>query len=347
MKKQRLYWICQITGWGSYVLLTFLINRFDISEFNIQFMLNLVSTFLIGIGTSHLYRYFIIRNKWLDYKISHLIHRVIIASVVFAVLFYLLHILVSEMLIAGRIVRFETSEVIQTVMNLTANYILWTLLYWLFHFIQNYRKEEIKNLKWQAAKNEIELNKIKSQLNPHFIFNSMNSIRALVDEHPNKAKDAITMLSNILRSSLLMGRKKLIHFEEEMALVKDYLDLEKIRLEDRLKIELDIDDQSKFFEVPPLMIQTLVENGIKHGVSKLKSGGRVAIKSRIVDDKMTITIINTGSFVNGTSNSVGFGLKNTNHRLKLIYGDDGKFSIKNAEEGEVAAEIVIPKTYEK
>ena len=329
------------------MLLTFLINRFEIREFDLQFMLNLLSTFLIGIGTSHLYRYFIIRNKWLEYKISHLIHRVILASVAFAILFYLLHILVSELLIAGRLIQFDIAEVFQSVMNLTANYILWTLLYWLFHFIQNYRKEEIKNLKWEAAKNEIELNKIKSQLNPHFIFNSMNSIRALVDEHPNKAKDAITRLSNILRSSLLMGRKKLIHFEEEMALVKDYLDLEKIRLEDLLKIELDIDKQSKFFEVPPLMIQTLVENGIKHGVSKLKSGGRVVIKSNVVNGALVITIINTGNFVNGTSNSVGFGLKNTSHRLKLIYGDSGKFHIKNNDKGEVAAEITIPRTNEK
>lgn len=347
MKKQRLYWICQVTGWGSYVLLTFLINRFEFREFDLQFMLNLLSTFLIGIGTSHLYRYFIIRNKWLEYKISHLIHRVILASVAFATLFYFIHVLVSEIIIAGRGVNLEISEIIQSVMNLTANYILWTLLYWLFHFIQNYRKEEIKNLKWEAAKNEIELNKIKSQLNPHFIFNSMNSIRALVDEHPNKAKDAITRLSNILRSSLLMGRKKLIHFDEEMALVRDYLDLEKIRLEDRLTVELDIDEDSRKFEVPPLMIQTLVENGIKHGVSRLKSGGRVVIKSKTDNDKIKITIINSGSFVNGKSNSVGFGLKNTSHRLKLIYGESGDFKIRNNDNGEVSAEITIPKMNEK
>ena len=95
----------------------------------------------------------------------------------------------------------------------------------MFHFVNNYKKEEIKNLKWQAAKNEIELNKLKSQLNPHFIFNSMNSIRALVSEDPKLAKEAITQLSNVLRNSLLMGKQKLIPLGDEMKLVNDYLGL--------------------------------------------------------------------------------------------------------------------------
>src|SRR5690606_14938941 len=97
-------------------------------------------------------------------------------------------------------------------------------------------KEEIKNLKWQAVKNEIELNRLISQLNPHFVFNSMNSIRALIDEDPKLAKQAVTELSNVLRNSLLMGKKTMVAFSEELKMVKDYLSLEKIRFEEKLQI---------------------------------------------------------------------------------------------------------------
>ena len=119
---------------------------------------------------------------------------------------------------------------------------------------------------------EIELNNLKSQLNPHFIFNALNSIRALVDENPSKSKQAINQLSNILRNSLASDKKGLTKFEDELKIVKDYLGLESIRFEERLKTEFDIHPDSQKFLVPPLMIQTLVENGIKHGISKLTAG---------------------------------------------------------------------------
>ena len=126
---------------------------------------------------------------------------------------------------------------------------------------------------------EIELNNLKSQLNPHFIFNALNSIRALVDENPSKSKQAINQLSNILRNSLASDKKGLTKFEDEIKIVKDYLGLESIRFEERLKTEFEIHPESQKFLVPPLMIQTLVENGIKHGISKLTPGGVIQLKT--------------------------------------------------------------------
>ena len=131
---------------------------------------------------------------------------------------------------------------------------------------------------------EIELNNLKSQLNPHFIFNALNSIRALVDENPLKSKQAINQLSNILRNSLASDKKGLTKFEDELKIVKDYLGLESIRFEERLKTEFDIHPESQKFLVPPLMIQTLVENGIKHGISKLTPGGVIQLKT-FVDEQ--------------------------------------------------------------
>ena len=190
---------------------------------------------------------------------------------------------------------------------------------------------------------EIELNNLKSQLNPHFIFNALNSIRALVDENPSKSKQAINQLSNILRNSLASEKKGLTKFDDELKVVKDYLGLESIRFEERLKTEFDIHPESKNFLVPPLMIQTLVENGIKHGVSKLTKGGIIHVKTYVDNDRLKIHIRNSGHLINGTKRAKGgLGLKNTIQRLRLLYGEEASFRIVNENDNFVLTEIIIP-----
>jgi len=316
-------------------------------EFDSITYFNLVSTFLIGIGTTHAYRNFIIRFDWLKLKIAQLIPRVLLSSFLMAFVFFSLHTLISDVLIMGNSISFDALDILQNIINLSANFILWSLLYWLFHFIENYRKEEIKNLKWQATINEMELNKIKSQLNPHFIFNSMNSIRALVKENPSKAANLITQLSNILRSSLYMDRKPVISFLDEMSLVKDYLDLEKARLENRLDFEFMIKEECYSYDVPPLLLQTLVENGIKHGISRQEEGGRLTIKADIKDDKLFVEITNTGNLIKDNKvKKSGIGLKISHQRLKLLYGDNAKLDLRN-EDNLVIAQVILPKETEK
>lgn len=297
-------------------------------------------TFGLGILISHLYRAVILKLHWLKLSIPQLIPRVLVACIVFGGAFLLLHTLISDILIEGKWPQMEALEILQLVINLAGMFMIWSLLYFLFHFIENYKKEEIKNLKWQAAKNEIELNKLKSQLNPHFIFNSMNSIRALVDENPQKAKDSITKLSNILRSSLLMGKKEVIPFREEMQLVNDYLGLEKTRFEERLNVVLNISPETLDLKVPPMMIQTLVENSIKHGISQLPEGGSVTLKANKLDGNLIVEIANDGHFSTKDKNS-GFGLRNTEQRLQLLYGQYASFKIENTEKM-VKAFLKIP-----
>ena len=131
-------------------------------------------------------------------------------------------------------------------------------------------------MKLEALVKELELKTIKSHINPHFIFNALNSIRALIDENPSRASNAITELSNILRSSMQAEKLETVPFEKELNIVKDYLALEHIRFEDRLKIEYEIDEDTLDQPVP-MMLQTLVENAIKHGIGKQINGGVVKI----------------------------------------------------------------------
>lgn len=218
---------------------------------------------------------------------------------------------------------------------------VWSVLYFIYNYFERYNN----SLKHEAAVREIELNNLKAQLNPHFIFNALNSIRALVDENPKKSKNAITQLSNILRNSLASNKTKLTSFENELKTVKDYLGLESIRFEERLSTEFDIHPDSYQFHVPPLMFQTLIENGIKHGISKLKKGGLIQMRTFVSDNRLKVQIRNTGQVkMNGMpiQEKGGLGLRNTAQRLSLLYGQEASFKIFNESNTTVLTELIIP-----
>ena len=348
MSKKKLYWVCQIGGWLFFVLLQSLIFKLS-DAFTINVAISQFLLFAFGVTISHLYRNLVVRLNWLKIKLLYLMPRVIIATILLsAIADYAQYGVESLLNIAGNKHQ-DAITIITNILNLVPEYFSWSLIYFLFHYIENYKKAEIENLKWEASINEIELNKLKSQLNPHFMFNAMNSIRALVDENPSKSKDAITQLSNILRNTLQMGKNKVIPFDEELKIVNDYLALESIRYEERLKTSVKTDPESKNFQVPPLMIQTLIENGIKHGISKLVSGGMIEIETIVENDLLTIKITNSGQLIEKTDSESGFGIKNTLQRLHLLYGSKASLKISNLNSTEVLTELIIPKhvlTYE-
>jgi len=342
LNKKKLYWGSQIVGWLLYAVVVGIFNILTGNEFSAELIYSLISIFLIGLSVAHAFRLIIIKLNWMRYNIPRLIPRILLGTLLSGILVYFLKSIIIERLIVQNAYEFNLTEAFPSIISWTLLYLIWSLLYFLFHFVTNYKKEEIKNLKWQAAKNEIELNKLKSQLNPHFIFNSMNSIRALVNEDPKLAKEAITQLSNVLRNSLLMGRQKLISLGDEMKLVNDYLGLEKTRFEEKLTINRNINSDTEMFLLPPLMIQTLVENGIKHGTSKLPEGGTIEINSSIENNNLKVTIYNSGVYDENSQSDTGFGLVNTIQRLNLIYGKEAIFEIIN-EDKRVKTTLLIPK----
>ena len=221
-------------------------------------------------------------------------------------------------------------------------FLLWTGFYLAFIFIEKSRNQEIQRLILDASANEIELKNLRSQLNPHFLFNSLNSIRALVGLDPEQAKSAVTRLASLLRHSINLGKQKLVSLEDEIELVKDYLELEKIRFEERLRIDYKIEHNSLNCEVPPLMVQTIVENSIKHGIAKSIDGGSILLRSNFENNTLTLVVSNPGTLNTGLAEN-GIGVANTKKRLDLLYGDKGKFEVR--QEGPlVVATIKI--TYE-
>ncbi|MCD6018968.1 MAG: signal transduction histidine kinase, LytS [Bacteroidetes bacterium] len=337
--KKNIYWTCQVGGWTFFAALNLFFFKLSYST-NVKDILNYLIWLPVGITITHLFRYLVLKFNVLRYSIFYQIPIVVISGFINAFLFFALTIGIAKGL--GIITyKIDVVAAVSNILSLTVIFVFWSLIYFGFHFFDNYKKTEIQNLKLEANTKEVELNKLKSQLNPHFMFNSMNSIRALVDEDPKKAKVAITQLSNILRNTLMMHKNKYITLEEELVLVKDYLELEHIRFEERLCFFFDIDPTTLSLNVPPMMIQTLVENGIKHGISKYPEGGSISINTKKLENTFLIEIINTGQLQLNNKSDSGFGVENTMNRLELLFGSKASFSLKNLDNKNVISKIII------
>lgn len=345
LNKQKLYWSLQIGGWTLYAIVQIGFSVIAAGGLGVstERIIFLAYEAVFCLVVTHVYRYYITKWRWLSLGMARLIPKAIVSVFGLGLIMYFLRIPISLPL---RLFSAEVAFNLQNILGLSFIYaiifFLWSALYFIYNYFERYNK----SLKLEAYAKEIELNNLKSQLNPHFIFNALNSIRALVDENPANSKMAINQLSSILRNSLVADKRGLTRFKDELKVVKDYLGLESIRFEERLKTEFIIDPHSKEFLVPPLMIQTLVENGIKHGISRLTEGGIIQIKTTIENDMLCIQIRNSGQYINGVKRtSGGLGLENTKQRLKLIYGGSASFRILTENDSFVLTEVKIPHIY--
>ena len=301
---------------------------------------------LLGVLFTHLMRFVIIRFNILQKAVEKQVMQFFFISILFSFLAATPYMQANQYL--GLLTDGEKKFIDRPLLLILSgafyffiNIVIWNLIYFIYHYVTKSRKQQLDTLQLESLVKELELKTIKAHINPHFIFNSLNSIRALVDENPERARRAITELSNILRSSMQTEKSESAPMEKELDIVKDYLALENMRFEDRLRIEYQIDDDTLDLPVPPMMLQTLVENAIKHGISKQIHGGVVRIVSVLKNDYHELSVQNTG-YLNGYSNGQGFGLSSTTNRLNLLYGNKAKFEIKQATPNLVEARVQIP-----
>ena len=218
---------------------------------------------------------------------------------------------------------------------------IWLLAYHLYHY---YQKEIItakENAKLSLIAKQAQLDNLSAQLNPHFLFNSLNSIKSLVIENPNVARRAIDLLSDLLRSSLYEKDKDLISIKEELTLVNDYIELEKLRFEERLAIDISMDKTLDNFKIPTLSIQLLVENAIKHGIDSKIEGGIVSVTIK-KDTKLVIIEVENPGMLNNTKKIAGLGLKNLRERLAIQYKGKATFDLTEINNEFVLAIITLP-----
>ncbi len=341
LKKRWLYWIAQCIGWIAYALVILLATYGeDPEKLDFKLVLSLTSLTLTGILITHCMRLVYVYFDWFQKSFPVLIIRVVVFSLFASILMANVHEYISEYLIYHSGKSFEWFELSLNVIAVNILIVFWNTLYFTYHFFHKSRKQELNNISLEVKKNEIELKTLKSQLNPHFLFNALNSIRALVELDPEKSKMAITTLSNLLRKSLVTGKENTISLQEELDIISNYLILEKIRFEERLEVEYRIQESTLALTLPPFSVQLMVENAIKHGISKLVAGGKVRIESNFSENEKswTVRVVNTGEFKPNSMD--GVGIVNTQRRLSLQYHQKAKFQIFQQGE-EVIAEIIF------
>jgi hypothetical protein len=337
-RASKYYWWCQAGGWTFWMLLNIVLAIYYHRPMHASYFINQAVMVISGILLTHLLRAVVLASNWLQYPLDRLIFPLLIAVAVCASAMTLIRGVLSEVFHMGD----KGDKLFSFGIFIGASFLVtsWTMIYFLWHYFQKDQHYTLDKLRMEAVVKDLELRTIKSQLNPHFLFNALNSIRALIDENPRRARTAVTELSNILRSSMQAEKVETVSLENELNIVRDYLALEYIRFEERLKVHYDIDPATLELPVPPMMLQTLVENAIKHGISKSVNGGLLNIKSHINGLKHEITIQNTGR-LNNNNTEGGFGLQSTRQRLGLLYKDKANFDIYNVNNHLVEARVEI------
>jgi len=203
------------------------------------------------------------------------------------------------------------------------------------------RRAESRALELQVQAREAELRALRAQIDPHFLFNSLNSINALVMTDPAAARRMCILLSDFLRGSLKLGAKERIPLSEEIRLAEGYLDIERVRLGSRLQIECGIDPECEKCMVPPLIMQPLVENAITHGVAPAINGGIVALNAERNGAGVKIVIENPYEPDNEVRNGAGVGLKNVKSRLANVYDGNARMDVDKSA-GRFRVELQLP-----
>jgi len=346
MKKLSAYWWCQIGGWSSYVLINTFFYFTIRTKPSPHFFSSVLLDAFVGVVITHLMRILIRKANLVNLDLRRQIISMFLTTLVFAITFSIVIMRADEVFNLESDMWKEYTfwnKVMRASFGYFLFLLIWNFIYFTYHYVEKTRKEKLDKVRLESLVKELELKTIKSHINPHFIFNALNSIRALVDENPERARTATTELSNILRSSMQSEKLETAPLERELNIVKDYLELEHIRFEDRLKVEYDIDEDTLDQHVPPMMLQTLVENAIKHGISRQISGGKIKIISDFKDNHHELIVQNTGT-LESENNTEGFGIVSTQNRLKLLYGGKADFAIRNVNGNMVEAKVVMPVT---
>jgi two-component system, LytTR family, sensor kinase len=208
-------------------------------------------------------------------------------------------------------------------------------------YYRRYRAEELRSAQLETQLAQAQLQALKTQLQPHFLFNTLNTISALVGEDPEAAERMIARLSELLRISLDNAGTQETSLRQELEFLQRYVDIESIRFEDRLEVSFDVPGETLDASVPNLILQPLVENAIRHGIAPRPAGGRVSIQSRKDEGRLVVTVSDNGCGRRGQVQE-GVGIGSTRKRLERLYGKDHQFELKDLAEGGFEVVLGIP-----
>lgn len=341
---KKTYWAFQITGWTLYCLIYVFFYLSIRVEPQPYFFEQLLTHVFIGFWLTHLMRWVIQQTKILLLDFKKQLIALTILSLLFSFLIGLC-IVTTEMLLHIQSVNLSSFSFFNIAIRFAFSYfhfvLIWNLLYFTYHYVQKTRQQNVEQAKLENLLKELEITTIKSHINPQFLFNSLNSIRSLVADNPSRARTAITMLSNILRSSIQVDKAEKTLFEKELSIIKDYLSLEQIRFSDQMQINYRIDEDTLDQPVPAMVIQNLVENGIKYGINQNPEYRFLEVYSDYKDDLHCFGVISQGSLVSYLENESN-ALDEIKKRLFLLYGKTANLKVIEDNQSHIVASVCLP-----
>lgn len=345
-KPNYLFWGLQFSGWGLFTLLNLAGRQYFVHYHFSELVNSLVLGICLIISTCGLRKYY--QNK-LNTK-SLLIGgvQILLGSIVAGFNTMLLYALV---IVPNQEAIFHTTDQLlfeqillssPMVMFLT---LAWSAVYLVFKKQQQLKQVQRKQDVLEQSLKVAQLDVLLSQINPHFIFNAINNIRALILEDTNRARDMLADLSEVMRYTMQLDKAKIILLSDEIEIVKQYIALNKLQFEEKLQVEYNLAPETLNYSLPPMILQLLVENALKHGIGKLKQGGKIEISSQVADGYWTITVENSGSLsptdIENKNKNLGVGINNIKQRLLLVYGENSYFTLEPSAVG-VMANIKLP-----
>jgi LytS/YehU family sensor histidine kinase len=329
----RRYWVFQIGFWGGYWLLNLIFaTAYGYSALLINLTFALLSILMLGL--THLYSR--VYRKWFPEKsiasISlHLLWLLPLSAM--ALQFILYGIIYSAFQIfpawngAGLAPASMGAFIVYSI-NTCIILIVWCLVYLLRAEWTRRRRAEREHWQNEVKLREVELQFLRSQINSHFLFNALNNIRALILEDAHAARQALTDLAVLLRGLMHNETKLTVALRDEIAWVKGYLALETLQFEQRLAYDLHVEDQVMDAQVPPMLLQTLVENAIKHGIARRRAGGIIRISAvALTPSRWQLLVENPTAELPASHQGNGIGLKNARDRLQAAFGTEASLDL--------------------
>ncbi len=343
MNKQnnaKLFWFCQLTGWGLFTLFNLTVRGY-FSHFSIGELVNSTTLFVGFVVSTTLLRRYLKSQLTTKSPLKNAGH-VFVASIASALLteFIVLIVIVpNHQLLFGEPMTNMWQQVLMSLPNLIIFTLLWATLYVMIRRQKLLTASLAEALQLQSSLKASQLDVLLNQLNPHFVFNAINNIRALILEDTEKARACLADLSEVMRTTMQVKQDKMWSFEQELHLVESYLALNQLQFEQRLTIKKSIGSDVSHQSFPCMMLQLLVENAIKHGVGKLAEGGLIEISTKMAGSVFTVSVLNTGKLITG-DDEFGVGVSNIHSRLKLLFADRAHFELKQQQD-KVQAKITI------
>jgi sensor histidine kinase YesM len=347
-KQSHQFWTLQIVGWLAYAIFVFLaIIRPQFSDPNFNFsgqILNLLVETMSGFILSYLQWRFIRRithlplNEMLFYSFS--------AAAMLGLIYNIIKLSTFKAIVHQQQWNesWSTLEFGGWLLFSLATMFVWTAIFFIMLYNTKLQKEHEMLLRAQTSAKDAQLQMLRYQLNPHFMFNTMNAISTLIYKNDNdKANDMLDKLCEFFRYSLDTNAKNNTTLDKELALLDLYLSIEKVRFLERLTINMHIDDDVLKAQVPSMLLQPLVENSIKYAVEPRKESGCITLIAKKESDRLVLKVLDNGDGKNTTiSHGFGIGISNTKARLNAMFNGDYEIIITENEQNGITVMISIP-----